>query len=61
MAQRMLIGVEMIGTQRVYGGGCQAAQPPVAFDRQVLPRAATSKTLKAPPLKKCEQEAVNYP
>ncbi len=61
MAQRMLKGDEMIDTKRVYAPDCQAAQPPAVFDPRVLPQAATSKTLKAAPLKKDEQEAVNYP
>jgi hypothetical protein len=51
MAQWMLIRVEMIDTQRDYEADCQAARPPVVFDPRVLPQAATSKTLKAPPPK----------
>jgi len=51
----------MISTQRVYEADCRAAPPPVVFDPRVLPQAAAAQTLKAAPLKKCEQEAVNYP
>ena len=57
----MLKGGEMIGAKRVYEVDYQAAQLPTVFGRQVLPQAAPFKTMKAAPLKKCEQEAVDYP
>ena len=51
----------MIDAQRDYEAECQAAQTPEVFGPRILPQAATSKTVNTPPLKKREQEAVNYP